>query len=417
MTNPFNQKSKALCDYFMDWQKINAKPYDKNKAEPFTKVRVILMNGTEFEANWFLHQLARHTKDNDIRRQVALVRAQEQQQQKRIASLKPIDESILENTIAYEQLAVELTAILAQNDTDENNIKSLNFALLEDFDHLYRFSNLLKMDYNIESERLVGGYTEIMPGRPTIAHHRFPSDNIKPPLNSKNADLYTILVSSIITAAEQQTMNYYMNQATFYKNEYGRKMFTEIGLVEEEHVSQYESLKDPTLTWLECWVMHEYTECYLYYSMMQDEVDEYIKNIYAEHYEMEVTHLKTASECLMKYENTDYKKILPDPNFPKLLKFGGNIEYIRKVLETTITLTNQKEDYIDVSKLDQSSDFALFQKWICPMSAEEPAHVVTDMAIKKFGEDYRYTVAPYPVKELADRKCDNTEIARPKGCK
>ena len=115
--NPFELKCKNIEEYFMNWDKMYPKPYDKNKVSPWTKVRIILMNGTEFESNWFLHQFARHVDDNDLKRDLALVRRQEQQQQKRISLLKPIDESILEETIGYEQLAIELTAILAQNDT------------------------------------------------------------------------------------------------------------------------------------------------------------------------------------------------------------------------------------------------------------------------------------------------------------
>ena len=37
-------------------------------------------------------------------------------------------------------------------------------------------------------------------------------------------------------------------------------------MIEEQHVSQYESLQDPHATWLEMLLLHEYTECYLYYS-------------------------------------------------------------------------------------------------------------------------------------------------------
>ena len=51
-----------------------------------------------------------------MRREIALVRRVEQQQQKKLAALKPVDESILETTIGYEQLAVELTANLARRE-------------------------------------------------------------------------------------------------------------------------------------------------------------------------------------------------------------------------------------------------------------------------------------------------------------
>ena len=217
--NPFSFKTKKLEDYFMTFNKMYPKSYDKNKVSPWTKVRVILMNGTEFESVGFLHQFARNCDDNDLRRDLAMVRRQEQQQQKRISCLKPIDETILEETIAYEQLAIELTAILAQNEKNEDNKKALDFALLEDFDHLYRFANLLKMDYNIDASKLVGEYTEIMPGRPTISEHRHPHDSIRYSMDNLESQDYSKLVASIITAAEQQTMNFYMNMAQMYHND------------------------------------------------------------------------------------------------------------------------------------------------------------------------------------------------------
>ena len=104
----------------------------------------------------------------------------------------------MEHTIGYEQLAVDLTAELAKRESDCYVKKALDFALLEDFDHLYRYSNQLEMEQGIIAERLVGRYTEIMPGRPTIAHHRFPKDNVRRGINSKTADKQTVLSTLII---------------------------------------------------------------------------------------------------------------------------------------------------------------------------------------------------------------------------
>ncbi len=143
--NPFNEKPEKLA-VFENWKQLCPKPYNKNEADPYTKVRIILMNGTEFEAESFQRNMARHVTDDELRRELALVRRIEQQQQKKIMNLKPKDESILEHTIAYEQLAVDLTALMAQAEPDEYVRKALDFALLEDFDHLYRYADLLVMD-------------------------------------------------------------------------------------------------------------------------------------------------------------------------------------------------------------------------------------------------------------------------------
>ena len=171
--NPINYKTKEVDEYFIPLDKMYPEAYNKKTTSPYTKTRVILMNGTEYESVWFLHQFARHCDNDEIKRALSIVRQQEQQQQKRIACLKPINESILETTLAYEQLAIDLTATLAQKDCDKNNVEALNFALLEDFDHLYRFSNLMILDEkNADPKTLVGSFTEITPARPTIAHHR-----------------------------------------------------------------------------------------------------------------------------------------------------------------------------------------------------------------------------------------------------
>ena len=205
--NPFELKPMKIEGLLMDWQDMSPIPYDAREVNPYTRTRVILMNGTEFEAVWFSHQFTRHCADNDLRRALALMRRQEQQQQKLIGALKPLNEDILAHTIGYEQLAIDLTAALAKREENPYVKEALDFALLEDFDHLYRYADLMDFDTGVHAESLVGGYTEIMPGRPTIAHHRHPYDSVNYAVLYESASPVTKLCSSIITAAEQQTMN------------------------------------------------------------------------------------------------------------------------------------------------------------------------------------------------------------------
>ena len=409
--NPFEIKPNALSKCFIPQKKQYPKSYDKVNTSPFTKLRIILMNGTEFENIFFMHNFQRHCTNNDIRRELALIRKQEQQQQKRIGLLKPIDESILETTIAYEQLAVELTAILAQREPDLNVKRGLDFALLEDFDHLYRFSNLLDMEAGKDAKTYVGGLTEIMPGRPTISEHRYPYDDVRAYTDFSKANPITKLNTMIITAAEQQTMNYYMNVAPFYKTEIGRKMFGEIGMIEEQHVTQYGSLLDSSVTMLECLLMHEYVECYLYWSCAIDEEDEYIKGIWEEHLQMEIAHLHKAAELLEKYEGKHYTRVIPNGTFEEPLRFGSNKEYVRKVL-SSVNKTSFREEYIEVNHLPKNAEFFKYQEIVNKVASNVPSHSVINMYIQKNGEDYRYQDKPHPIKDLQDRCCDNTCIGR-----
>lgn len=413
--NPFLEKKAIAVDKFLNINDYSPKPYDKKKTSPYTKTRIILLNGTEFEQTWFLHQFSRNCNNNDLRREIALIRRHEQQQQKLISGLKPIDESDLETTIAYEQLAIDLTAILAKHVKDPYVKNALNFALLEDFDHLYRFANLLEMEQGVNANTLTGGYTEITPGRPTIAEPRHPFDEINRHIAKELANPFTKLVVSIITAGEQQTMNYYMNIAGFHNSELGKKLYSEIAMIEEQHVTEYGSLMDTTCSWLENWLVHEYTECYLYYSCYIDETDKYIKEIFHQRYLEECGHLQYVAKLLEKYEGKPWQAVYTcGGDFPELLHFEGNIEYIRTVLKGTINFSRHNEDYCLVDDLQNNSNFFKYQKMNIVNPEEVPSHFVIEKHIKQFGKDYRFETENNPVKELQDRKKDNITVARTK---
>ena len=412
-TNPFLEKGSNIESSYQNWSELALKPYDKLTTSPYTKTRIILMNGTEFEANWFMHQFHRHCKSNDLRRELALIRRREQQQQKAIASLKPLDENVLETTIAYEQLAVDLTAALAKHTQDPSVKKALDFALLEDFDHLYRYSNLLKEEYGIDGAKLVGEYTEIIPGRPTIAEHRYPMDEIKCHICSNTADPFDKLVVNIITGAEQQTMNYYMNIGNTYPTEKGRKLYTEIGMIEEQHVTQYGSLIDVNCSWLESWLMHEYVECYLYWSCMQTESDEYIKGVWERHYYEECGHLQHVAKLLQKYEGKPWQSVFLDGgNFPEPLLLGSNKDYVKEVLKNTVYETACMEGYCPLDKVGNDSKFKWYNDKVNGAVGSVASHVVISDFIKNNGTDYRYEDGEHPVEALRDRKHDNTQVGR-----
>jgi len=410
--NPFNEKPRSIEKALQNWQQMYPKSYNKREVDPYTKTRIILMNGTEFEANWFSHQFARHTDDNDLRRDLALTREVEKQQQLKLSLLKPMNESILEHTIGYEQLAVDLTAELAKRELDCHVKTALDFALLEDFDHLYRYANLLEMEQGIAAEWLVGRYTEIMPGRPTISHHRYPKDNVRRSIDAKNSDVQTVLNTMIITAAEQQTMNYYMNVTNFACSDIGRRLYQEIALVEEEHVTHYEALMDPNATWFEMLLWHEYCECYLYWSCYMTETDPYVKNLWEENLSMEISHLHKAAELLKKYECKDWEEVIKDGEFPAPISLHENVDYVRKILGDTVQYTSVKDEYKRVKDLPQDADFFRFQNIINPTTEIVPSHNVIEMFIRRRGADYRYQVSPSPIPELRNRREDNTSVGR-----
>lgn len=412
--NPFEQKP-IQKESLMDWATIYPQPYQKQTVDPYTKIRIILMNGIEVEAALFKHQFHRNCQNNDLRRELALSRRVEQQQQKHINWLKPIEETQLETTIGYEHVAVDLTAWLAQNEPDSYVKQALDFALLEDFDHLYRYANLLDLDSQIPAEQLVKSYVDITPGRPTIAEHRYPFDSVKKPVDFKKADIRTKLNTLIITAGEQQTMNFYMNVGNTYQTDLGRQLYQEIAMIEEQHVTHYGSLLDPKATWLENLLLHEYMECYLYYSFYEDEQDANVKAIWERHLQQEICHLHRAEQLLKHYEGKHWQQVIPGGAFPKLLQFHDTRDYVRQILGQQVSLSANREQYEDVGKLPSNHEFFFYQSIVNRDVQTVPSHKVIVGHQERYNVDYRAESQPNPVKGLTDQTADNITLARTAG--
>ena len=56
--NPLDQKGIPVEEQFRNWSELNVEPYDKHEVDPYTRTRVILMNGIEVESIIFSHQFA-----------------------------------------------------------------------------------------------------------------------------------------------------------------------------------------------------------------------------------------------------------------------------------------------------------------------------------------------------------------------
>ena len=396
--NPFQEKGMPIEKQLRSWKELNSKPYDKNQVDPYTRCRVILMNGIEVEGALFNHQFARHCNDMELKRLLAMTRRIEQQQQKAINWLSPADESVLETTIGYEQVAVDLTAWLARNEPDPYVKAALDFALLEDFDHLYRYANLMEMVEGKKADAITRQFTEITVGRPTAVEHRHPFDDVRKPIDSKKADPFTLMSTMTIVAGEQQTMNFYMNVGNKAKNQLGRGLYLEIAQIEEQHVTHYESLLDPNRSWFEMLALHEYNECYLYHSMLEQEVDPQVKKIWQLHLEQELEHLRLAGEAMKKYEKRDPQELLP-ANFPKPVIFQSNIDYVREVLTKQTDYNALETEFLPPEKYPRDGRYAFYQSTV--NADEVPSEIVIQQHRQKMGGEYRQEIdGPHPVERF-----------------
>jgi len=340
------------------WDQVAGHPYDKRATPPYSKCRQILMNGIEMEAFFFKHALARHCDNPDLNLPLAWTRRIEDHQQATVNWLTPADQTVLETTINYEQLAVDLTANLAKHLTDQYAKQTFDYGLLEDFDHLFRYSHLLREFEHEEADALLGGNTEVKPGRPTVEEHRAPADDLRHHMFRQSQDPMDAVRVITLLAAEQQTRNFYASHGPQYPQDLVRRVYAEIKSIEEQHVTQYEALLDPTHTWLERWVLHEAVEAYCYWSCLETEPDPHLRSIWEQFLQFEIGHFHVAAGLLRRFEGKEPEQVIGSRPLEPPIVLEPNKEYVQHILDTQVDLRSVGMEYMMKDRLPQ--DWASF---------------------------------------------------------
>jgi hypothetical protein len=325
------------------WRDLVQPTISKLDDDAFTRVRIILMNGIESEALRFSHACARMNKE--LQKPLALVRRAEQHQQTMVNWLLSADHSPLETTIGFEQVAIEVTASVAQHEPDPYLAQVFRFGLLEDFDHLYRYSALMDRLEGKDANSILQSYTDILPGRPTAVEHRNPEDDLREHYDRATADPRTKLNALTIMAGEHQTHDYYMTVGPQFADPVARQLYAEIASIEEQHVTQYESIIDPHETWMEKWLLHEAGEVYNYWSCVEFESNPRVKAIWERFLDYELGHLQMVMELFKQVEGRDPAELLP-ATLPEPIQYQSQRDFVRQVLRDEVDLRARGTQFI-----------------------------------------------------------------------
>jgi len=340
----FKEKGTPLDKQQFTWRDMVQTPTSKLDDDAFTRVRIILMNGLESDALRFGHACARMNRDLQL--PLARVRRVEQHQQTLVNWLLPADLSPIETTLGFEQVAIEVTASVAEREPDDYLAQVYRFGLLEDFDHLYRFSALYDRVCGGDANNIIQSYTDIIPGRPTVVEHRDPADDLRASYDRTNAAPLSKLHAATITASENQTHDYYMTIGPMFADPVARQLYAEIASIEEQHVTQYESIIDANETWMEKWLLHEAMEAYNYMSCSQYETNPRIKAIWDRFLDYELGQLQFAMDIFKQVENRDPAEILP-ATLPEPIEYRSHRQFVRETLNREVDLRADGPRFVD----------------------------------------------------------------------
>jgi hypothetical protein len=350
--NLLQDKGTALGKQRLSWKDMVGKPISKLDDDAWTRVRIIWMNGQELDSVRTKQVAIRCNRE--AREKLSQLMRVEQHQATAINWLIGPDHSPLETTIAYEQVAIEITASVAQMEPDPYLAQGYRYALLEDFDHLYRYSALLDRLEGKDANNITQGFTDIVPGRPTLFHHRAPEHELLKPYEP-GAALATKMHALSLTGGEYQTHDYYMNIGPIFADPMARQLYAEIASVESQHIVHYGCMINPEESTLEKLLICEATEVWNYAACAEQETNPRIKAIWERFLDYEVGHFQVALQLFKDVERRDPAEVLGDGALPAFITFKSQREFVRQVVESEVQLRKDGTQFVDEAQEPRSS--------------------------------------------------------------
>jgi hypothetical protein len=350
--NLLQDKGMALDRQRLSWKQMVGKPISKLDDDAFTRVRIILMNGVELDSVR-TKQIAIRC-NAEARVQLAQLMRIEQHQATTINWLVGADHSPIETTIGYEQTAIEVTASVAQLEQDSYLAQGYRFALLEDFDHLYRYTALLDRLEGKDANNITQGYTDIVPARATLYHHRSPEHDLLEPY-AMDAALATKLHALTLTGGEYQTHDYYMNIGPVFADPLARQLYAEIASVESQHIVHYGSMLNPNESPLEKLLIGEACEVWNYAACAEQETNPRIKALWEQFLDYELGHLQVAIALFKDVERRDPAEVLGSGELPAFIRFESQREFVRQVVDAETQLRKDGTKFVDEAQEGRSS--------------------------------------------------------------
>ncbi|WP_311222852.1 MULTISPECIES: hypothetical protein [unclassified Acidovorax] len=352
--NLFQDRGMALDRQRLSWKDMVGRPISKLDDDAFTRVRIILMNGVELDSLRTKQVALR--MNASARVALAQLMRVEQHQATTINWLLGADHSPLETTIGYEQTAIEVTASVAQLEPDPYLSQGYRYALLEDFDHLYRYSALLDRLEGKDPNNITQGYTDIVPARETWFHHRAPEHDLLEPYGP-DAVLATKLHALTLTGGEYQTHDYYMNIGPVFADPLARQLYAEIASVESQHITHYGSMLNPNESILEKLLISEACEVWNYAGCAMQESNPRVRAIWERFLDYELGHFQVALQLFKDIERRDPAEVLGDGSLPRFIEFRSQRDYLTRVVEQETGMRKDGTRFVNTANEGASSQW------------------------------------------------------------
>jgi hypothetical protein len=197
-----------------------------------------------------------------------------------------------------------------------------------------------------DANNITQGYTDIVPGRPTIMHHRSPEQELLRPYE-RNAQLATKLHALTLTGGEYQTHDYYMNIGPIFADPLARQLYAEIASVESQHITHYGSMLNPDEPILEKLLLGEACEVWNYAGCLAQEPNPRVKAIWERFLDFELGHFQAALQLFKDVERRDPQEVLGDGKLPDFIRYESQREFVKQTLEQEVSRGKDGTDIVE----------------------------------------------------------------------
>jgi hypothetical protein len=270
--DPLDHPGIPVDHHGRHWRELDIEPADIRAADPYTRCRISMMAAVEASAERFDRRFADRVRGAEARGSVNSLGDATARRRRHIAAVRAPADSAAEEAIDRERAAFDMAGWAARNEPQPDRSAAYRQQAWQHLERLRRYAEYSARAHLPWADRTAGEVDGLRPPRATAPAHRWTSTApVTQPLS--------LLHDWMVHAADRLSAG---------------------------------SRSKPAESGWDALVVHESAGCYLYYGFLSEEDDQRLRPMWELHLQMQLAHLRAASDLLRRYRGRDPREVIGD---------------------------------------------------------------------------------------------------------
>ena len=277
MFDPLDHPGIPVDRHGRHWRELDGGPVDPRATDPDTRCRMGMMAAVEGSAEYFDRRFASRVDGADARRSVRGLGEAAAERRRHIAAVRPPARGATEKAIDRARAAFDMAGWAARNEREPGRSAAYRKQAWQHLGRLRRYAEVSERAQLPWADQIAEEVDGLWPPRTTAPAVRWTP-------SSPMTQSLSLLHEWLVHAADRPAT----------------------GVRPGKLESGWETL-----------VVHESASCYLYYGFLAEEDDRRLKPMWELHLQMQLAHLRVASDLLRRRRDRDPQEVigagLPEP--------------------------------------------------------------------------------------------------------